>query len=838
MAAQPAAQDVQSFLDMTGQTNRQEAILRLKGNNNNVQQAINEYYDDLDLGRNPNRYTWDDSQFNRDRDGGGAQHAFAVQGPDEFPAYSHFESAAPSRPPSRTSNNKSPLSKVVDLTTNNSTTAFTQYVDNDDKELQQALAASMADSSLPPQESGVVGTDQPYFGPATRSDYGDNWAMVPISTVKEIYQDPEPWDRLRIWEDKRPTCPAFLKPSGDAHRLGALLTIYYNIPVAREVFLRRENIETYYPYETGWWSGRPIEYPIASLQEDPNFVADDRRFGQELQKVMAFLDKTERSYGSVDVITELPYMQQNAGNDVETDFFLCFKNLMQGKRSLKHIFSSAAYGTDPDPDGNTIFAIFDLHLPTKDSLTENLYDLADGALWDGCPLTLENSPFLNHLGDVISFRIKGDKHNDQKAIEVPAVWYPDRYLQFASEDSLAMRTEKHNLQLKIQDISRQERQLKWTTHNGKTLLVEDVMKLSLNHDQNELPPSNKSISDLTSEVPMGGSKSADLSKGLKKLMDNVNAKLKKLQDEREKAKEAWRELSTLYTDPAKTSRELHRYTLRGVSLTKETTYVCTHIVPDLIDFTANEAERIPLSDGQWWRMHFSTSSPPSRTVEKTTLEKVLEDIKVQNETAILVYASDEAMEMATRTTPPELTSFVYNDNAIFRQELPMPQPGVKTPDESQHSPKSPGKRKREQHTSSSAYNDEWNGVGSSSKASRNSNTTMNDERNDVTNEPSYTDASWATSQSSALQARYTLSDPLIVGVDPFPNDTPQEMQERRGSSMLQNFTGNSVEKGVINDSMEIEDIETDDMQREEEDISLPTRQKDDATATKQVGFVE
>ncbi|KAK6611108.1 ubiquitin interaction domain-containing protein [Botrytis cinerea] len=491
MAAQPAAQDVQSFLDMTGQTNRQEAILRLKGNNNNVQQAINEYYDDLDLGRNPNRYTWDDSQFNRDRDGGGAQHAFAVQGPDEFPAYSHFESAAPSRPPSRTSNNKSPLSKVVDLTTNNSTTAFTQYVDNDDKELQQALAASMADSSLPPQESGVVGTDQPYFGPATRSDYGDNWAMVPISTVKEIYQDPEPWDRLRIWEDKRPTCPAFLKPSGDAHRLGALLTIYYNIPVAREVFLRRENIETYYPYETGWWSGRPIEYPIASLQEDPNFVADDRRFGQELQKVMAFLDKTERSYGSVDVITELPYMQQNAGNDVETDFFLCFKNLMQGKRSLKHIFSSAAYGTDPDPDGNTIFAIFDLHLPTKDSLTENLYDLADGALWDGCPLTLENSPFLNHLGDVISFRIKGDKHNDQKAIEVPAVWYPDRYLQFASEDSLAMRTEKHNLQLKIQDISRQERQLKWTTHNGKTLLVEDVMKLSLNHDQNELPPATR-----------------------------------------------------------------------------------------------------------------------------------------------------------------------------------------------------------------------------------------------------------------------------------------------------------------------------------------------------------
>ncbi|KAF7904529.1 hypothetical protein EAF00_001863 [Botryotinia globosa] len=840
MAAQPAAQDVQSFLDMTGQTNRQEAILRLKGNNNNVQQAINEYYDDLETGRNPNRYTWDDSQFNKDRDGGGAQHgiSFAVQGPDEFPAFTHFESAAPSRPPSRTSNNKSPLSKAVDLTTNDSTTAFTQYVDNDDTELQQALAASMADSSLPPQESGIVGTDKPYFGPATRSDYGDNWAMVPISTVKEIYEDPEPRDRMRIWEDTRPTTPAFLKPSGEAHRLGALLTIYYNIPIAREVFLRRDNIETYYPYEAGWWSGRPIEHPIASLQEDPNFVADDRRFGQELQKVMAFLDKTERSYGSVDVITELPYMQQNARNDVETDFFLCFKNLMQGKAPLKHIFSSATNALDPDSDGNTIFAIFDLHLPTKDSLIDNLYDLADGALWDGCPLTLEHWPFLNHLGDVISFRIKGDKQNDQKAIEVPVVWYPDRYLQFVSEETLAMRREKQNLQLKIQDISRQERQLKWTTHNGRTFLVEDVMKLSLNHDQNELPPSNKRMDDLTSEVPMGGSKSADLSKGLKKLMDNVNAKLKKLQDEREKAKEAWRELSKLYTDPVKSSRILHRYTLRGVSLTKETTYVCTRIAPDLIDFAASEEERIPPSDGQWWRMHFSTSSPPSRTVEKTTLEKVLEDIKLQNETAILVYASDAAMETATRSTPHELGSFIFQDNAAFRKELPKAQPPVNSPDESQHSPRSPGKRKREQNTSTSAYNDEWNGVGSSSNTSRNSNTSVNDERNGVKNEPSYTDASWAMSQSQALQTRYTLSGPLIVGVDPFPNDTPQEMQEVSGSGMLQNFTGNSVEKGVINDSMEIEDIETDDIQREEEDVKLPTRQKDDGTTAKRVGFAE
>lgn len=168
----------------------------------------------------------------------------------------------------------------------------------------------------------------------------------------------------------------------------------------------------------------------------------------------------------------------------------------------------------------------------------------------------------------------------------------------------------------------------------------------------------------------------------------------------------------------------------------------------------------------------------------------------------------------------------------------MPQPGVEAPDESQLSPKSPGKRKREQHSSSTAYNDEWNGVGSSSNTSKNSTSLTSDQSTGFRNEPSYTDTSLAMAESAALQTRYTLSDPLIVGVDPFPNTTPQEMQERSGSGMLQNFTSSSVEKGVINDSMEIEDIDTDDMQHEEEDRSLPTRQKEDSPTIKRVGFVE
>lgn len=405
-----------------------------------------------------------------------------------------------------------------------STTAFTNYGDNNDKELQQALAASMEDAGLPPQQSGVVGTERPYFGPATRNDYGDNWAMIPISSVKEIYVDPEPTDRIR---DTVNQVPAFLKPSGDQHRLGALLTIYYNIPIARDVLYRRLNLELHYPYEDTWWTGQPIEKPIASYQEDPSLVAEDRRFGQEVAKVMAFLEKTDRSYGSVDVITTLPYMQLRGGEDVESDFFLCFNELIKGQEFGKHLYSVGSFGFDPEPDEEpTDFAIFNLQAPSKDSLAQSLYELQDEALWGNFPLVLVKSPYLAHVGSVVSFRIKGGKQDDYKGIDAPLVWYPDRYLEFAAKDSLHMRERKYDLELQIGDIARNERQLTWTLHNGKSLLVEDVFKISLNHDQNEIPPSNEDPDNLLNDAHMGKAKNAELTNKLRKTMDDVNAKLK------------------------------------------------------------------------------------------------------------------------------------------------------------------------------------------------------------------------------------------------------------------------------------------------------------------------
>jgi hypothetical protein len=91
-----------------------------------------------------------------------------------------------------------------------------------------------------------------------------------------------------------------------------------------------------------------------------------------------------------------------------------------------------------------------------------------------------------------------------------------------------------------------------------------------------------------------------------------------LNEEKEKSIDALRKLSTLYTDPFSevdpAAPKFHKYTLRGVSTTKSTMYVCRRAEPDLIDIDLDG--EAPKSKGdQWWRIHFATSGSNQVTVE-------------------------------------------------------------------------------------------------------------------------------------------------------------------------------------------------------------------------------
>jgi hypothetical protein len=91
-----------------------------------------------------------------------------------------------------------------------------------------------------------------------------------------------------------------------------------------------------------------------------------------------------------------------------------------------------------------------------------------------------------------------------------------------------------------------------------------------------------------------------------------------LNEEKEKSIEALRKLSTMYTDPSSEvdpdAPKFHKYSLRGVSTTKNTLYLCKRAEPDLIDIDLDGDGPVSNRD-QWWHIHFATFGPNPVTVE-------------------------------------------------------------------------------------------------------------------------------------------------------------------------------------------------------------------------------
>lgn len=398
---------------------------------------------------------------------------------------------------------------------------------NADPELQQALAASRADLGMPPQESGITGTEVVHFGPATRSQYEQGqWDMVPIgkSSSREIL-DPEPADRKR-----EPGTPAFLKPMVQDTRLNAIITIYHEIPLARTLFLQpREDVKSY-GYDPEWWSGKSIESQVVTVDGEETLLEDCDR---ELHRLMAFLDKTERSYGSVEPLAESHDVKRvyRTQPDLPSAVFLAWKLAFENvdPEMVDLMFSAGVPSEDQDTKRDEkAFAMLELDLPPKDSTQETFYDIADEVLWPQLgSLELAECPYLSRMAEVISFKIDGS--GDRKAIEVPTVWYPDRYLKSGRQAALDMRLQKREVEKELTRIRILEEKLSLVpTRTGKIVKVQDLFKASLKHDQAELEGKEESLIDVDVDM-MASQRQAKvtgrLSEEMKKILASIDKKL-------------------------------------------------------------------------------------------------------------------------------------------------------------------------------------------------------------------------------------------------------------------------------------------------------------------------
>ena len=397
--------------------------------------------------------------------------------------------------------------------------------DHSDRDLAQALAASRVEAGMPPQETGITGTDEVQFGPATRSqieyDQGQ-WGLTSYvqtgkNSAPEAIFDPEPAERKRDLD-----VPAFLRPSIQNHRLGALLTIYHEIPLIRNLFLNQNDTLRSYGSDKEWWAGKEIENPSSNDEY--------HEMDRELQRLMALLDDTERSYGSVDALANLQDVKRaryQYQEGVESAVLKLWASIFQQNHPgmVQQIFSQGV-GNESEEDNPKEFAILDLRLPDKDSLQQTLYDICDDVLWPSLePFELERSPYLSHMAEVIAFRIEGN--DEHKSVDIPAIWYPDRYLKPARQAALDMRLQKRDVEDELKRMYNIENRLTNYLVNRKVIKVENLFKASLKHDEAEIKddgPREIEDVDLTSSQRPSNA-ATKLSAELRKVMNSIDKKL-------------------------------------------------------------------------------------------------------------------------------------------------------------------------------------------------------------------------------------------------------------------------------------------------------------------------
>ncbi|GAP84006.2 putative ubiquitin interaction domain-containing protein [Rosellinia necatrix] len=459
---EPAESDASLLQDLFG-ISRAEAIKRLKANNNNVESATNEFLDDP----TGNKYRWDESHFNTDREGETNQAgiSFNIQAADELPPLSHVNSAAPTRPPSR-ADNRSPLGGPTNAI-------------QEDADLARAIAESAAESGITPQEVGVVDheTNSKYFGPANRPEYDTAmWAMVPTkATVEAEATDPPASNRIRDID-----APAFLRQT-KPHRAGSLISIYSKIPLARNFLLACGRPAPTYGHNTEWWKGNPIlrQDVLTKIARGEDVWGEETHpdFIEELHRLVAFLDMSERSYASADSLAETKAIDESFGSwmpDIEERLFQALQDIggdspdcgidrMITTGKIMPVMTSSPrqseFDGQPEEEENTTSFIFlDLVLDYDTySCVETLYDALDHLLWSSA-LSLDytfphdaKTAVLLEPAEVLTLRFGGG--GLVKPCQIPAVFYADRYMNSRKELALHFQTQIREIKDALKNLA-------------------------------------------------------------------------------------------------------------------------------------------------------------------------------------------------------------------------------------------------------------------------------------------------------------------------------------------------------------------------------------------------
>ncbi|RHZ63892.1 uncharacterized protein CDV56_105571 [Aspergillus thermomutatus] len=689
MASEPSEEAIANFVNFTS-TSREHAIRFLKANDLNSNKAINAYFEDptppqLEL------------VFLMRRKYPFCLAAFQIEHSD--PVVGISSAVPPSRPPSMSNlNEQAQATQYQGHKTGPSQSAAgvaeatgMTLAEQEERELQQAVAMSL-NQNLGHQETGI--TNQSNFSKATRDHYDEGaWAMTLFnSSAQEIIISPDPADRRRAADE-----PAFLRPSQDNLYLGGLLTILHSIPLAREALLLRNKVLPKYGHDPQWWNGQPINLPkIVAMQDAQDGDTDWDDILYETQRLVAFLDATNRAFGSADALSSLKSM---ASYDAEGGISQFLEKWQESAvradpgNQLATVFSSDAYKRPLSLYDTPIqkeFFILDPFVEPDHGQT--LYDVLDRTIWSDRPGEELDDVWLEHVAEVLMIKLDSSDSAKSVDVKIPAVFYPDRYLATCKDlarDFRARRLQVYEEISKLETLMNRFSVSKSVFHRGlgsREILEKAAVAASLT-----LPKSlANGVSDLTLTPEAANAEAQRLAGELRDLSSKIEDKLKELENRKQKAVETLRNYSKILTEPSESPTEPphHRYTLRGVCTEPHITYV----LKPRTSHNSEQATNLESSAGdqwQWWRISFSTDDAKARqagtnrdgkaaanhadvvgyTARKVREIEVLHAAREESKNVLLVYANSNAMSVQANPLPAELQAFVDADNRAFEAEF-------------------------------------------------------------------------------------------------------------------------------------------------------------------------
>ena len=512
------------------------------------------------------------------------------------------------------------------------------------EDLSQAVSQSMTSTrGSAGQETGIIDGLDPHFGPATREHYDSkDWTVtIPDTSVQEILQKPDAINRKRAHN-----APAFLRPSPAGHRLPALITIIHAIPMAREALLNKTRILPDYGLDAEWWDGVSASTGMLTVLQPKQEYYCSRmdELVCEFQRLMAFLDGTERAYGSSDALARLPCLDDWSEASSLGDVLEKWATIeARSDGPYSSIFRSEAMRVDleSEPESRP-FSCLDVQVPAPPdwslSQPRTLYDVIDFALWSTVQDTTSEFAFLNKVGEVLCMQITAPNKTGCTGlgIKVPPVLFLDRYLETSKRQIQDMLQAQQSLERDMSRIEYSKARITKTkpsfgdgTYNVSTLIARAI---DYYNDEEISTNGSAQVSEVENKQRV--------LKNLKTLASNVDEKLQSmsfpvngsfknnltrlhqgLERARQETLRKYANISKWYTKPSDDPDKppSHKYTLRGVSAAKDTTYVLQRTRAsgsgDGFDDRAEE--------WQWWKLSFSQgrAQPVSQTVSLSGLER-------------------------------------------------------------------------------------------------------------------------------------------------------------------------------------------------------------------------